>query len=895
LTNINEISGFIWSIADSVLRGSYKRNEYQKVILPFTVLKRFDSVLEYSKKDVVDTYETNKGKTPVLEPILMAKAVDENGRELGFYNYSKFDFKTLLQDPDNLEQNITYYINSFSKNVTDILENFDIEKQIAKLSKANLLYLLIKKFNETDIDLSPKHISNHDMGTIFEELIRKFSETSNEEAGEHFTPRDVVKLMTELLFVGEDEASGSIKLIYDPACGTGGMLTSCKEFITKNNPDIDVVLYGQEINDEIYAICKADMLMKGENAENIKGPSSTLSDDQLPSNKFDYMISNPPYGRDWEQDKQKVDKEAEEFGFDGRFGAGLPRKGDGQLLFIQHMISKMKDNGKSRIAVITNGSPLFAGDAGSGESNIRKWIFENDYLEALIALPDQLFFNTGIGTYVWVLTNEKTSQREGKVQLIDARDEFEGMRKSLGNKRHLITDESITKIIKAYEDFNEGNNVKIFYNEDFGYTKITVERPMQLNYQVTPIRLENLYSYNQFKKLAESNSKDLETRLNEEDEGKKQQEAIKEALLTIGDDLYTDWDIFEVKVNKALKSFDLKPAFIKNIIEKLSEHDDTAKYVTDKRGNPKPDSNLRSTEKIPLVRNIDDYFEDEVLKYYPNAWYEPKKNKIGYEINFTKFFYSYNPPRSLESIGSDITKKTNDIKENAERINTILNKNKYASDLEIPETWISDKIKHQVEDKPYSIVDGPFGTQLHNDEYVDEGVPVVRIVNLNYDGNFDPEKLVFITEEKYQTLKRSSVTPGDLIVAKTGATIGKVGVFEGYEKGIIASSCLKISLNNKISPEFFKYYLISDYCQKQILLSSSGSTRDTINMEQIANLDILLPKTSDEQNKIANYLDDNINEINKNIDTCKEYLELLEEYKTSLIYHATTGKIKFEE
>ena len=662
LTNISEISGFIWGIADSVLRGTYRRNEYQKVILPFTVLKRFDSVLEYSKKDVVDTYEANKSRTGVLAPILMSKSVDENGRELGFYNYSRFDFETLLQDPDNIEENIKFYINSYSNNVKNILENFDIERQIEKLSRANLLYLLIKKFNETSLDLSPKNISNHDMGTIFEELIRKFSETSNEEAGEHFTPRDVVKLMTELLFAEEGESSGSIKLVYDPACGTGGMLTSCQEFINKSNPDIDVVLYGQEINDEIYAICKADMLMKGEDAENIKGPSSTLSDDQLKDNKFDYMISNPPYGRDWEQDKEVVDAEAEK-GFDGRFGAGLPRKSDGQLLFIQHMISKMKDNGKSRIAVITNGSPLFTGDAGSGESNIRKWIFEKDLLEALIALPDQLFFNTGIGTYVWVLTNEKTPQREGKVQLIDAREEYVGMRKSLGNKRHTLPEESINKIIDTYQDFTESDKVKIFDNEDFGYTKITVERPMQLNYQVTPERLENLYSYNQFKKLAESKSEDPEIKMAEEEEGKKQQEAIKEELLTIGDELYTDWETFETKVKNALKSFDLKPAFIKNVIEKLSEHDDTAEYVTDRSGKPKADSNLRDTEKIPLVQNIDDYFEDEVLKYYSDAWYDESKNKIGYEINFTQYFYVYEPPRPLEEIEEDISKITAEIQE----------------------------------------------------------------------------------------------------------------------------------------------------------------------------------------------------------------------------------------
>lgn len=468
--------------------------------------------------------------------------------------------------------------------------------------------------------------------------------------------------MTELLFAGEINESGSIKLVYDPACGTGGMLTSCKEYMQNINPDIDIVLYGQEIQDEIYAICKADMLMKGEKAENIKGPYSTLSNDKLPNQKFDYMISNPPYGRDWETDEDEVKAEAE-LGYNGRFGAGLPRKSDGQLLFIQHMISKMKTNDKSKIAVITNGSPLFTGDAGSGESNIRKWIFENDYLEALIALPNQLFFNTGIGTYIWVLTNKKNTTRKGKVQLIDAREEYSGMKKSLGSKRHLIPEESINNIVNTYKEFGTSDKVKIFNNEEFGYTKITVERPMQLNYKVTQERLENLYSYSAFKKLAESKSKDLETKMAEETEGKKQQKAIKDALLTIGDDLYTDWDTFEAKVKHVLSPFELKPAFIKNVIEKLSEHDDAAEYVTDKKGKPKADNNLRDTEKIPLIQNIDDYFEEEVLEYYHDAWYDAKKNKVGYEINFTQYFYEYEPPRPLEDIEADINKITVEIQQ----------------------------------------------------------------------------------------------------------------------------------------------------------------------------------------------------------------------------------------
>ncbi len=661
MNNFQEKSNFIFAIADSILRGYYKRNDYQKVILPFTVLKRFDSVLAYSKDAVVKAYEENKNDDG-LELILMSESIGENGKKLGFYNYSPYDFQKLLEDPNNIEANLKQYLNSFSENVKDIFVRFDIEKHIYTLSEKNILFKLVKKFSETTVDLSPKSVSNHEMGTIFEELIRRFSEQSNEEAGEHFTPRDVVKLMTELLFAGETNESGSIKLVYDPACGTGGMLTSCKEYMQNINPDIDIVLYGQEIQDEIYAICKSDMLMKGEKAENIKGPYSTLSNDKLPNQTFDYMISNPPYGRDWETDEDEVKAEAE-LGYNGRFGAGLPRKSDGQLLFIQHMISKMKTNDKSKIAVITNGSPLFTGDAGSGESNIRKWIFENDYLEALIALPDQLFFNTGIGTYIWVLTNKKAPQRKGKVQLIDAREEFESMRKSLGDKRHFIPEESIKKIVNTYNDFTVSDKVKIFDNEDFGYTKITVERPMQLNYQVTPERLENLYSYSAFKKLAESKSKDLETKVNEETKGKEQQDAIKEALLTIDDDLYADWDIFEAKVKQALNQFDLKPAFIKNIIEKLSEHDDTAEYVTDSKGKPKADSNLRDTEKIPLVQNIDDYFRDEVLKYYSDAWYDDKKNKIGYEINFTQYFYVYEPPRPLEEIEADISKVTSEIQE----------------------------------------------------------------------------------------------------------------------------------------------------------------------------------------------------------------------------------------
>jgi len=653
--NFQEKISFIWDLAD-LLRGVYKRNEYQKVILPFTVLKRFDSVLSDSKKAVLETYNRYESQFENMEPVLLNAAKDRNGNPLGFYNYSKYDFRTLLEDPEHIEQNLMHYLDCFSKNVQDIFENFHIKDHITRLAKADLLFLLIKKFSESKVDLHPDVVSNHEMGTIFEELIRKFAEQSNEEAGEHFTPRDVVKLMTKLILVENGEnlkKKDIIKTVYDPACGTGGMLTSCKDFMTSINKEVDVVLFGQEVNEEIYAICKADMLMKGENDENIRGPFSTLSKDQFSGERFDFIISNPPYGRKWEQDEDSVRKEAER-GFEGRFGAGLPRINDGQLLFLQHMISKMKVNEKSRIAVITNGSPLFTGDAGQGESDIRKWMIENDFIEAIIALPDQLFFNTGIHTYIWVLINEKPPERAGKIQLINATAFFKKMRKNLGKKRNYLSIEDIDKIVELYGNFEENNYCKIFDNEEFGYTKVTVERPLQLNYQVTEDGLESLYSVNVFSKLAESKQKAPEKKLVEEEEGKRKQEEIISALKCIGNHLYKNWDEFEAKVKEALRGFDPSPNFFKNIIFVLSEHDDSADYVLDKKGNKIPDPNLRDSEKVLLKQDIEEYFEREVKPYYYDAWMDRKKDKIGYEINFTKYFYEYKPPRALDDIKKDI-------------------------------------------------------------------------------------------------------------------------------------------------------------------------------------------------------------------------------------------------
>ena len=421
-------------------------------------------------------------------------------------------------------------------------------------------------------------------------------------------------------------------------------------------------MYGQEINDRIFALCKSDMLMKGKDFENIKGPSSTLSDDKFKGETFDYIISNPPYGKNWKSDANAVMAEVA-LGDRGRFGAGVPPKRDGQLLFIQHMISKMHKNKKSRIAVITNGSPLFNGDAGQGESEIRKMIFENDYLETIIALPDNLFFNTDIGTYIWILTNEKSDDRKGKVQLIDARQDFAKMLKSLGKKRNFIPNEHISNIIRLYHSFEESEKVKIFDNDDFGYTKITVKRPQQFNYQVTEERLNNIYPVSQFKNLAISKSEDPNKKEKEEAEGKQKQKDIINALKTVPNKKYINRNEFEEEIKEVLNPFNLKADFIKNVISALSEHDNSADYVTNRKGNLIEDKSLKDYERIPLKKSIEEYFKEEVLEYYPKAWYEKEDNKKGYQINFTQYFYVHEPPRLLEEIEVDIKRITVEIQE----------------------------------------------------------------------------------------------------------------------------------------------------------------------------------------------------------------------------------------
>jgi type I restriction enzyme M protein len=709
MKNFREKANHIWSIAD-LLRGEYKRADYGKVILPFTVLRRLDIILEPTKADVLKDYEKHRDKSPeVLEAILNRTA------KANFHNHSRFDFRELVKDPNNIGANLLNYINGFSKGANEIFSKYFLfENQIAKLDEYNLLYMVIKKFyDESHIF---KNISSMEMGYIFEELIRKFAEESNETAGEHFTPREVIKLMVNLLFTEDQKdlnREGIVKTLYDPACGTGGMLSVAEEYLNSLNPDARLEVFGQELNPESYAICKSDMLIKGQNPANMVFGNS-FSADGLPDKTFDYLLSNPPFGVEWKKVETAIRDEYERQGNSGRFGAGLPPISDGSLLFLQHMISKMKDphEGGSRLAIVFNGSPLFSGGAGSGTSDIRRWVIENDWLEAIIALPDQLFYNTGISTYIWVLNNKKEApkderidkDRRGRVQLVNATGAeaadkgnpfYLKMLRSLGDKRKLIGDkdeenqpDQIGYITKLYFEFEENDYCKIFDNHAFGYWRITVERPLRLNFQTSPERLakvrelydkvfrEHLKKVNEITETDETKRKILSEAAMNEFFKKRPFEDIEDVLeaLTLYIDpekLYKDRAEFLPVLERAFKDggFRPTPAQKKMILNALSERDQTAEICRDKYKKPEPDPELRDAENIPLNfipektehgtdvldrEAIDDYFAREVLPHVADAWIDYAKTKVGYEVNFTKYFYQYKPLRSLAEIRADI-------------------------------------------------------------------------------------------------------------------------------------------------------------------------------------------------------------------------------------------------
>ena len=659
----NEIVSFIWQVAE-LLRGPYRPNQYKYVMLPLIVLRRLDCVLEPTKEKVLIKVRSLKGsKVKNTEPILNRVAGQK------FHNKSKFTFKKLKADPDNISANLTNFMKGFSERARNIVDHFEFEKQIVKLEKHNLLYMVVSKFCE--IDLHPSKVKNIQMGYIFEELIRRFNEASNEEAGNHFTPREVIRLMVNLIFLPDNDVltkAGIIKTLFDPACGTGGMLSVSSDFVRELNPQAQLEVFGQDYNSEAYAVCGSDMMIKGQDIEHIQfGDSFTA--DQFSQKTFSYMLANPPFGVKWKLEEDFVKKEHSEQGFSRRFGAGLPRISNGSLLFLQHMISKMKElkEGGTRLAIVFNGSPLSTGSAGSGESEIRRWIIENDWLEAIVALPDQLFYNTGIRTYLWILTNRKEKHRKKKIQLINAISFFEKMRTSLGKKRHEISEKQKDVIIKLYGDFKEGEFVRIFDNEDFGYYRITVERPLKLNFQVNDERLSLLKESKPFLNLVISKKRKKATEAEKEiKEGEKIQETILAVLSNLKSKIVIkNREKFIALLKKEFKKANLKisGSFFKAILQSLSERDETADVCKNSKGNPEPDSELRDYENVPLKEDIKNYMEKEVLPHVPDAWIDESKRKVGYEINFNRYFYKYNPPRPLQEIEIDLKKIEGEISE----------------------------------------------------------------------------------------------------------------------------------------------------------------------------------------------------------------------------------------
>ena len=694
-----EIVSFIWSVAN-LIRDSFKRGKYQDVILPLTVLRRLDCVLAPTKDDVL-----------ARNAQLRERGLEDRRRQLerasgfAFYNTSHYDFDRLLADAPQVAANLRNYIAGFSENMREVVERFDFDNTISKLDEAGLLFQVLERFRK--VDLHPDAVDNPTMGTIFEELIRRFNEALDENPGEHFTPRDVVHLMVDLMLAGDEvriSGSGVIRSVCDPCCGSGGMLMITKEHIQRGrsangtvlrpaiNPGAEIHLFGQEVNPETWALSKSDFFMKDPTGRDARKISfgSTLSNDRHADRRYDYLIANPPYGKDWKRDKAAVTAEHER-GAAGRFGPGLPRISDGQTLFLLHMLARAKApaEGGTRIAIIMNGSPLFTGDAGGGESEIRRYILENDLLEALIALPEQLFYNTGIGTYVWLLTNRKAPERAGRVQLIDATSFWSPLKKSLGNKRRNIPPERAADILSLLAGFADGETrtvskdgedeevtvSRIFPTTWLGFRKITVERPLRLNFQASDDRIARLDEQRAFANLARSRRRG-EAGERAKAEGRALQDSIRTALRRMPDTLHKDRKTFVAELNAVAKKavIKLRVPIRKAILTALSERDETAAICRDRRGFPEPDPGLRDTERVPLPDGADpvddegipasvqEFFDREVKPHAPDAWINLGKRDtrdgqvglVGYEVNFNRYFYRFKPPRPLGEIEADI-------------------------------------------------------------------------------------------------------------------------------------------------------------------------------------------------------------------------------------------------
>ncbi|NMY29300.1 SAM-dependent DNA methyltransferase [Pseudomonas sp. WS 5021] len=652
--NHSQTAAFLWSIAD-LLRGDFKQSQYGRIILPFTLLRRMECVLAPTKVEVIKQTFAQEGRPDQVREMILLRAAGQQ-----FFNGSPLTLGTLSDTQTAAD--LMSYVQAFSKDAREIFEHFHFEDFVQQLETANLLYQVVQRFAATD--LSPEFISNFGMGIIFEELIRKFAESSNETAGEHFTPRDIVHLTTSLVITDQDHklAPNSIVTIYDPTAGTGGFLSEGDEYIQSISEKVSVSLHGQELNPESYAICKADMLIKGQDVASIK-LGNTLSNDQLAGKHFDFMLSNPPFGVEWKKVQKQITDEHSHKGFDGRFGPGLPRVSDGSLLFLLHLVSKMRDprDGGSRIGIILNGSPLFTGGAGSGESEIRRYLLQNDLVEAIVALPTDMFYNTGIATYVWILSNHKAAARQGKVQLIDGSQHYAKMRKSLGSKRQYITEDQISELVRLYGSFEHSAQSKIFPIDAFGYRRITVERPLRLNFQTSAERIAKVLEEKALQKLDSAAQQHLLAVL----------QAMDARVL------HRNREQFSKLLKKALTTHgvSLSTPELKALLNALSERDAEADICTTKN-QPEADAGLRDNENVPLGESVYEYFTREVLPHVPDAWIDESKTDaldgevgiVGFEIPFNRHFYVFQPPRPLAEIDRDLKACTNIIKKMIEEL-----------------------------------------------------------------------------------------------------------------------------------------------------------------------------------------------------------------------------------
>lgn len=773
---IDQKADLIWAIADK-LTGVYKPHEYGEVILPLTVIRRFDCILSDSKDAVLAKYEEVKNLP--MKDVLLRKASG-----FDFYNTSKYTFERLMDDPDHIEDNFRDYLNGFSENVQNIIEKFKFDGHITTMANKGILYIVLKEFTTERGNLHPDEISNLEMGYIFEEIIRRFSEAHNEDAGQHYTPREVIQLMVNILFYDDNDiltGNNVAKTIYDPACGTGGMLSVAEEYLQSLNAKAELVPFGQEINDQTFAICKADMLIKGNNADYIKD-GNTLSDDQFTGNTFDYILSNPPFGREWRNEQEAVEKEAKR-GFAGRFGPGLPGVKDGQMLFLLTALSKMKpiEAGGSRIAIIQDGSPLYIGDAESGPSDIRKYIIENDLLEAIIALPTDIFYNTGLGTFIWVLSNKKTNKRKGKVQLIDARELYIKRDKPLGNKKKDIIEEYISEITQLYGDFKESEISKICANEEFGYYKVVVERPIL---------------------------------------------------------------------------------------------DESGKPVL-KNGKPIADVSMRDTESIPLLEDINEYFEREIKPFFPFAWLDVKKKKLGYEIPFTRIFYKFIPPVSSE----EVLKKLHELElQREELIQTITTKGVLRKESEmvdsgvewlgrVPFNWKVEKIGQHFENRSEKVSDKDY-----------EPLSVTK-------GGIVPQLESAVKTSANDN--RKLVKQGDFVINSRSDRKQSSGLSELDGSVSLINTVLKHSGNGEIQSGYTKYLLKNHGFAEEFYRWGTGIASDlwSTKWDYMKKISVTVPSL-EEQMRIVQELD----EVEKLVRLESEINNTLLQYRESLIYEIVTGK-----